>query len=214
MIGFTPTDPPAEFEEKCRKPGLAWLEKHPKPMQKVKGKTWRPRDYWSQFRGDLATAFRNLCSIAAMHEPQGTVDHFVSCDSDPTRAYDWSNYRFVSAWLNSSKNDIDGLLDPFHVGADWFEISLPDLQLSLTSHVPAEYVAIAQYTLETLPIRDDERIIRQRRVWYQLYQSGALPLDGLRQLAPLIARAVEKQIQAAPKPAPSDPTDTTEHTTG
>ncbi|MFM7165962.1 MAG: hypothetical protein ACKO3T_12010, partial [Planctomycetaceae bacterium] len=199
MIGFTPTEPPAEFDDKCRKPGLEWLAKHPKPAVRMKGQRWRPRDFWSPFRPQLATAFRNLCSIAAMHEPQGTVDHFVSCDSDPAQAYEWSNYRFVSAWLNSSKSDIDGLLDPFHVGADWFEISLPDLQLSLTNQIPPEFVAIAQYTLDTLPIRDDERIIRQRRIWYQLYQSGALPLEGLRQLAPLIARAVEKQMQTTPQ---------------
>lgn len=209
MIGFTPTEPPAEFEEKCRTPGLAWLEQHPKPAVKVKGKTWRPRDFWSPFRGHLATAFCDLCSIAAMYEPAGTVDHFVSCDSDATKAYEWSNYRFVSQWLNSSKSAVDGLLDPFEAGNDWFEVSLPDLQLSLTSNVPARFLAAAQYTLDTLPIRDDERIIRQRRKWYELYQTGRLTLDGLRLMAPLIAQAVEKQIQAATPSALPDPTTTT-----
>src|ERR1041384_7919968 len=32
-----------------------------------------------------------------MYEPVGTVDHFVSCDEDRRRAYDWANYRYAAA---------------------------------------------------------------------------------------------------------------------
>lgn len=38
-----------------------------------------------------------------------------------------------------------------------------------------------------------ERVLRQRRGWYREYQEGKLTLDGLREVALLIARAVEKQ---------------------
>ena len=192
MIHFDLQDEPAEFGDKCRQPGLKWLAEHPKPTVKKKGERWRPYDYWSQFRPDLRNAFRGLCSIAAMYEPAGTVDHFVSCDTNETLAYEWDNYRFVSQWLNSSKQNADGLLDPFDVQDDWFEVTLPDMQLRLTDNVPGRFRKAAEWTLERLPIQDDERIVRQRREWYKLYQNKQLTLDGLRTMAPLIARAVEK----------------------
>jgi len=50
--------------------------------------------------------------------------------------------------------------------------------------------------LERLRLRDDERVLRQRQQWYQLYLDGDLTLQGLEKKAPLIARAVKKQQQA------------------
>jgi len=45
----------------------------------------------------------------------GTVDHFVSCNEDRQQAYEWSNYRYVEGWFNSSKSKrlSSQLLDPF-----------------------------------------------------------------------------------------------------
>lgn len=132
-----------------------------------------------------------------MYTTEGTVDHFVSWDEDPTLAYEWSNYRYASGWINSSKKNLTStqLLDPFEVGEDWFEILLPSLQLVGTRKIPAKYRNRAETMLTRLGLRDDERILRQRREWYRLYQENKLTLDGLRVLAPLIAKAVEKQLQ-------------------
>ena len=188
MIRFEPTSCPDGFEENCRQRGLAWLAENPNAE--------RPCDFWSDFKFKLADAFGQLCAYSCMFEPVGTVDHFLSWKKHPQRAYDWENYRFSSGWINSSKQTVDdAILDPFQVGDDWFEIQLPSLQLALTDAVPEEHRARAEYTLVRLHLRDDERVIRQRQVWYGLYQEGTLMLDGLRKLAPLIARAVEKQRQ-------------------
>ena len=133
-----------------------------------------------------------------MYEPVGTVDHFVSCDTDAKLAYEWSNYRFSAQWINSSKQTADGaVMDPCSVGEDWFEISLPDLQLRVTDKVPHGQRQLAEDTLNRLHLRHDERIQRQRREWYRMYQDGELTLEGLRKKAPLIAKAVEKQMAAA-----------------
>ena len=45
--------------------------------------------------------------------------------------------------------------------------------------------------LQRLRLGDDERVIRQRRAWYELYQAKELTLEGLRKMAPLIARAID-----------------------
>lgn len=184
-----PIPEPEGFDEGCRKKGLSWLGRNPDCK--------RPKDFWSPFRHALADGFSDRCSYGAMWIASGTVDHFVSVHANKALAYEWSNYRYVESWINSSKskrNEAE-ILDPFEVESSWFEILLPSLQLVVSDSMPAAYQRRAENTLEWLHLRNDERIIRQRRAWYQLYQKGDLSLEGLRQKAPLIAAAVEKQSE-------------------
>ena len=51
VIRFEPVPEPAEFHERARVPGAAWLANHPDAK--------RPRDYWSPFKGALAEGFRD-----------------------------------------------------------------------------------------------------------------------------------------------------------
>ena len=182
---------PAGFDVRCRQKGLQWLADHPKATRKGNA---RPRDYWSSFRPQLADAFCDLCAYGAMYEPVGTVDHFEPVDANEARAYDWNNYRLASAWINSSKNKRTAVLDPLLVQEGWFEVLLPSLQLVIVpDKVPVHLHALAEQTLTDLHLRDDERVLRQRRAWLRKYEEGKLTLDGLRELAPLIAAAVEKR---------------------
>lgn len=193
MIKFTPRPEPPEFDQKARQAGNNWLAKNPNNK--------RPEDYWSPFKTNLADGFGNLCGYSVMYEPVGTVDHYLSCKNYPNLAYEWSNYRFASGWINSSKRTLDDqVLDPFQVGDDWFEIILPSLQLVLTNKVPPEERQKAEFTLQRLRLRDDERVIRQRQQWYQLYRDGDITVEGLEKKAPLIARAIRKQQQTVNPP--------------
>jgi hypothetical protein len=189
MIRFNPPPEPPGFDQKGRRCGNAWLAKNPDPKKRL-------RDYWSPFKSHLADGFSNLCGYSAMYEPVGTVDHYLCCENHRHLAYEWSNYRYASGWINSSKSTLDEqVLDPFQVEDDWFEILLPSLQLVLTDAVPPHERDRAAFTLERLHLRDDERVIRQRQQWYQLYLDGELTLAGLERKAPLIARAIRKQQQ-------------------
>jgi len=106
------------------------------------------------------------------------------------------NYRFASAWINSSKQDLGSheVLDPFEVMDDWFEIILPSLQLVLTNRVPPELRMRAERMLVRLHLGHDERIVRLRREWLQMYEEEELTLEGLAKKAPLIAAAVRRQL--------------------
>ena len=161
MIPFEPTEKPNDFSEKVERPGARWLAEHA---------SGRPKDLWSPFKPHLAEAFRHLCAYSAMYEPVGTVDHFVSCQEDRSRAYDWSNYRYASGWINSSKGDLpsSAVFDPFEVQNGWFEILLPSLQLVATDLVPKHLRERASFVLERLRLQDDERVLRQRREWYRM----------------------------------------------
>jgi hypothetical protein len=123
VIHFEEVPEPPGFRERVFVRGRRWLEEH---------REGRPPAYWTPFRTDLADGFGNLCAYAAMYEAVGTVDHFVSIQEDRSRAYDWSNYRFASAWANSHKwrarsNEV---FDPYAVEDGWFEVLLPSLQFS------------------------------------------------------------------------------------
>jgi hypothetical protein len=53
----------------------------------------------------------------------------------------------------------------------------------------------AKFVLDRLHLGHDERVLRQRREWYRMYQEGKLTLTGLDEMAPLIAVAVKKQAE-------------------
>lgn len=187
MLKFNPPAEPENFDAKARQPGNNWLEKNPDKK--------RPKDYWSQFRSDLADGFGDLCGYTAMYDSTGgTVDHYLSWKYHPHLTYEWSNYRFAFGRVNSSKGTLDNqILDPFEVEDDWFEILLPSLQLVITDAVPEEKRQKAEFTLKKLGLVKDVWVMRLRREWYQMYIDGDLTLTGLEKKAPLIARAVRKQ---------------------
>ena len=76
-----PIPEPAGFDEKCRQKGRTWLIKNPDPQR-------RPKDFWGQFRPDLAHGFSDRCGYSAMWITSGTIDHFVSYGEDRKQAYE------------------------------------------------------------------------------------------------------------------------------
>jgi hypothetical protein len=186
MIRFEPVARPERFPEEVETPGAAWLASNPQAK--------RPRDLWSPFRAELADGFHSLCAYSAMYEPVGTIDHFVSWNEDRSRAYDWTNYRYAAGWINSSKQSLRStqIIDPFEVQDGWFEVLLPSLQLAVSATIPEAYRARAEHVLRRLHLRDDERVMRQRRSWMEAYDRG-LPLAELERRAPLLARAIRRR---------------------
>jgi hypothetical protein len=192
MIPVIPPAMPANFEAEVGQPGNAWVAANP-------SSTRRPPALWQACSAALAQGFGKRCAYAAMLDPTGgTVDHYYSWINYPYLAYDWENYRFASAAFNSSKKDVDdAVLDPFDVKAGWFEILLPSLQLIVTDAVPEKYRAKADYTLARLKLGHGARAVKWRQTWYQMYQDDKLPLETLREVAPLIAAAIDKQLLLA-----------------
>lgn len=193
MIPVHKVRKPKGFDKKVKEPGNKWLEANPDAQ--------RPRDLWSPYLKHLESGFGGLCGYAAMLDPTGgTVDHYLSFKNHPLLAYEWTNYRFASGIMNQSKmNADDSVLDPFAVGAGWFEIILPSLQMRCTDLVPHEMKKKADYTLKRLKLVNGERVLRWRQQWYCLFEEGAITLDGLRRVAPLIADAVVREQGGKPR---------------
>ena len=151
-----------------------------------------PIDIWSPFRSHLAAGFEHRCGYTAMLTYDGQVDHY-RCQRDRRHmTYDWSNYRYCSVAMNRRKGTKD-VLDPYEIETRWFEIQFPSLQLVLTDTVPENERVRAARTIACLGLGDDEFIIKQRQGWIEMYGLGRLNLEGLRQVAPLLAEMVERR---------------------
>lgn len=187
VIRVEPPPAPSGFDRDVASRGQNWLQHHPEG---------RPADYWRAAALALWSGFGERCGYAAMWIPApGTVDHFVSVSEDRARAYDWANYRCASAPVNSAKQNLPAseCLDPFEVEDDWFEVLLPSLQLVVTEACPVELRERAARFLRRTQLDHGENIVRTRRAWMVRYERGFITLDGLRELAPGLARAVEKR---------------------
>ncbi len=184
MIRIERIPEPDDFDARTRQPGNAWLAANP---------FGRPRDLWSQFLPELSAQFAHRCGYRAMWDMDGTVDHYLCCTNYRNLAYEWSNYRYVSGSVNSSKKNLDDrVLDPFEVADNWFEVIFPSFQLVLTNDVPPNIREKAHFTLERLKLRNGYKARKARRIYYRHYREGTLPIEGLRIYAPQVARAVER----------------------
>lgn len=192
MIRVARCAEPAKFDERCRSRGRRWLESHP-------GYEGRPYDYWSEFEPQLRSAFRALCGYCAMWIPKGNADHFVPISvlkkqGKDSLAYEWDNLRYGEAVFNQKKGD-STVLDPFEVENDWFALTIPSMQLVLTDQIPDQFRAMAEFTLRRLGLRDGEVVVRLRTEWFTMYRKRQLSLDGLREVAPQIAAAVDRDLK-------------------
>lgn len=187
-----PIKEPTGFDKHCRKKGKDWLKKNPTaPSTKFPG-------YWRDFQPQLAAGFTYRCGWSAMHiGTDGAVDHYHSRSGPKGRklAYEWSNYRYISTTVNSSKQALDAeVLDPFDVQYGWFEVRLPSFQLVRTSRVPVRLRDKADYTINRLKLVNGSKFIANRKYWYQQHRLNGLPLENLHEYAPLVATAVERWV--------------------
>lgn len=192
MIHVDEVAEPPGFPEFKRK-GNEWLADHPNARS-----TDFP-DYWSRFRDHLAAGFKDLCGYSAMRTSKPTVDHFIPKSSPEGRSltYEWSNYRFADQELNTAKSTlVSGVLDPFTVGNDWFEVLLPNLEMIMTERVPDGYLGDARAMLRDhhMGLGDSDAILKIRRSFYEPFLEGDVTLAHVARGAPLIARAVEKRL--------------------
>ena len=190
MRHVKPVDEPAAFDARCRRRGRTWLKANPKYQ--------RPRDYWSEFEPELRDAFSQLCGYCVMATMRCQVDHFIPVAvlkqrNEDERAYEWTNFRYGEGVLNQRKSS-HIVLDPFKVRDNWFEILLPSLQLILTSEVPDRQRKLAEFTIKRLGLRDSEVVLRYRQKFFEMYRDGKLTLEGLEDLAPLIAGAIRRDL--------------------
>lgn len=186
MIAIDEPNEPGTFDTACRQPGNTWLANN------TTGDP--PSRFWRPFVMDLCRGFNNRCGYSAMWDLNGTIDHYLSQDNHRHLAFEWTNFRYLAGWLNSSKQALDRqVLDPFKVKNDWFEIILPSLVMRLTPCVPNRIRPVAEFTLTRLRLADGDRIYEQRKIYYDDFVTKNRPVGWLDDFAPLLATAVRRE---------------------
>lgn len=194
MIPVPRPNEPATFNLRCRQPGNRWLAANP-ASRKFPG-------YWRQFQPDVEDGFSRRCGWWAVRITDGPVEHYLSRENHRNLAYEWTNYRYSSGSVNSSKGKLDdAVLDPFEVQAGWFEVILPSMQLIATAQVPAHLRAKAAFTIEKLKLDNGPKIRKTRRGYYEDFKANRLTYEGLLDYAPLVAEAVQRWQQTG-RPLP------------
>ena len=114
-----------------------------------------------------------------MYEPVGTVDHFVSVDEDRLESYDWTNYRLRRGLdqLEQAGAEVPRRSSIRSPSSMVVRVLLAVAAARPHERVPPEERERAQRVLTRLHLGHDERVVRQRREWYRMYQEGELDLD-------------------------------------
>lgn len=198
MIKVDKPDEPDGFDEHVRQPGRKWLEARRGRAIRYPRKLWNK---WRPCRDSLEEAFERRCGYAACRISSGQVEHFESwkvCDESGRRrlAYEWSNYRWILPQLNGRKTT-HAVLDPYEVEDDWFELDIISLNLDLTDRVPIEMRDVAERTMRALGLRRDPLLLKLREEALELYMEG-LSMRHLQRISPLVARAIERLLEADP----------------
>lgn len=202
-----PSNEPYLFESNCRTPGKDWLAQNPAPADPHSMNNW-----WSQFQPHLSELFESRCGwLGTYIGPDGSVDHYISCDSNRNLAFEWSNYRYASGPINSRKGTLDDqVLDPCDVKDGWFKISLDGFQLLPTEAIPENLRAKAKITLDELDLRNGHKARTARWNFYKNHWNNGVPdIDALRIYAPLLAQAVQEALNKGlelPDPTTCRPT--------
>jgi hypothetical protein len=193
MIAIQPSPEPDDFDNNVRKQGAAFLQTTPRPV----GKEWANKEYWRLAIPSLITAYNSICAYCAqwISHPTGspTVDHYIARSIDPTKAYEWDNFRLACLALNSRKWAYQDVLDPFQIPAGWFTIDFATFMILPATGLSAEIKQSVSGTVTRLRLNIDEAFIDSRKQWFNDYIDGEYEFGFLARRAPFIAYEVERQ---------------------
>jgi hypothetical protein len=193
VIPIKPQPEPDDFDEKVRKPGLAFLSKVPNP----KTKDWKNRDYWRRSLRDLYDACNHICAYSAqwISRPEGspTVDHFLPKSAKPELAYEWHNFRLACLTLNNKKRTELDVIDPFELPVNSFILDFPSLIIKPNPELLYPLKERVISTINRLQLNDYDKCIDGRLEWLKTYYEDNSTFDSLKRKAPFIAYELERQ---------------------
>ena len=192
MIPVLPQPEPDHFTESVRIPGQNFLVEVPNPTSIQ----WRGREYWQRVLKDMRKSYKCICAYSAFWIPHSTgnhsIDHFIPKSKDPKSAYEWNNYRYVSARFNSRKGQ-KAIMDPFKLLPDYFIINFKTFLIKPNSNLLPDVKQALIYTIEVLKLNEDDELVSERQNWYKEYFDNQVSFEHLKKRAPFLAYELERQ---------------------
>lgn len=197
MIRIAEYKEPPNFDASVRQPGQRFLGK--KIPQH--SKDWAGHEYWRRAIPLLRASYSSICSYTCHFIPSDTgsesIDHFVDKMSDPSKAYEWTNFRYACGRLNGRKGTRK-VVDPFMIPEDGlFELHLPSMLMLVKDDIAdAGLYRLADETIRILGLNDEETCVKARLCWLQQYVNSDMTICQLAVFAPFIAAELGRQGQA------------------
>ena len=192
MIFVQEEPEPEEFEARVRVPGQAFLATVPHPSTNQ----WKSRSYWRRVLAELHGKYDGICAYTchwiAPDTGWDTVEHFVPKDSEPTLAYEWSNYRLVCGRMNGRKGTKQDVLDPFALRDGTFALHFPSLQIRPSEECTPELAKEAVGTIKRLGL-NDSLCVKARTTYVVNYCKAWISFEFLKEYAPFIHREILRQ---------------------
>ena len=108
------------------------------------------------------------------------------------QVYEWTNYRLACALMNTRKNDVAQVLDPFDVQDGWFALELYEFQVVPGGDLPRTVEAEVSDTIERLRLNDS--LCREaRREFAEDYWRKQIAWSYLERHAPFVASEIHRQ---------------------
>ena len=213
MIPVTPAPEPAGFDAKVRQPGLDAIAeltggtpRHTRRGRKRIKVADRPEDIpgkdfpplWRKVLADMLSAYDCRCAYLALHiEPatgNPTVDHVIPKSKAWNLVYEWSNYRLAAGLINSKKNDVEDVLDPFEIGSDWFALEFVTFQVKPGPGAVDDIADRVDDTITKLGLNRDE-CCKARQAYFDDYldEEDPIPFSYLVRRAPFVASEMGRQ---------------------
>ena len=190
MIPVPQQPEPAAFDACVRRPGLQYLN----AAGSARKPSSRLPTFWQRISNELHGAYGGICAYTCMYlVGTGSVDHFCPKKTNPWLAYEWSNYRLSSDRTNSRKGDHTGILDPFQIGSQWFELMFPACLVVPGGNLPQSRLPAATRTIDLLKLNDDDDLVQERCDVVMYLRDGLVQLGFLERRYPFIAHELKRQ---------------------
>lgn len=191
MIPVTLVAELANFNDKVRLPGTAFLATTPNPS----GRQWDSNDFWRRALQDLIDAYNEICAYCSSwtHRQDSSIDHFVPRSVAPARAYEWDNFRLSRQRLNNRKGNYQDVIDPFNLAPGWFKLDFPTFRLVPNPNLPAEDRGRVVATIDRLQFNNDNDYVNERVGAIRQYCLGKATFAQLVHLYPFIAAEMRAQ---------------------
>ncbi len=144
----------------------------------------------------MLTAYRRICAYLCFYiEPvtgSASVDHMLPKSTHWQQIYEWTNYRLACSMMNSRKNCIANVLDPFEIEPGWFELELVAFQVKPGQKTDAQAKKRILETIEIMGLNDRE-CRKLREDYALLYWNRDISLAFLERRAPFVALELKRQ---------------------
>jgi hypothetical protein len=190
---------PAQFGNRVRRPGRAFLRRNPPPTTIQ----IRAKNYWRRCHDDLYSLYNGICAYSAQWTPRtknpaniehSSVDHYVPLSANHALAYEWNNYRLARARLNNNKAS-EHVMDPFGIQPDWFVINFRTFLIRPNDGLSLALENDIEATITQLDLNHDD-FVQERVGILQAYADDpptGISFDFLESHYPFIAYELRRQ---------------------